>query len=123
MPTGKKRHLACVYNSQACYAYKEIDGLKVLTIDTLLSIMYATIFANRPYYNEEKIKCMINILLNIQSKHIKSTKTVWKRFELECYGKQLTIEDIMRDRWGDKKIFRIYRPSCNDDVIQKKKKN
>ena len=110
---GVERHICIIYNAQACYAYKVVDGVHLLTIDSMLSLMYAYLFANRDYYVDNKIKCMINILLNMQSDHIKSKKYIWKRFDLMCYGTQLTMEDVKRHRWNNRKKFEIYRPQTN----------
>lgn len=106
----KTRPLCIVYNSQACYSYKVIEGLNILTIDSMLSMMYASIFTSRTYYHIDKIKCAINLLLNIQYKHLYSKRYIWKRFDLLCYGIQPQIEDVKRKRWNSKKTFRIYRP-------------
>ena len=108
------RPLCIVYNSQACYSYKVIDGFNVLTIDAILSMMYASVFTSRTYYNIDKIKCVINILLNIQSKHLTSKKYIWRRFDLLCYGSQPKIEDVKRKSWGTKKSFRVYRPDSKE---------
>lgn len=104
------RPIATVYNSHACYSYKVVDGLNVLTIDSLLSMLYASVFSERIYFNIDKIKCVINILLNIQLKHINSTKYIWRRFDLLCYGVQPKIEDVKRKQWNIKRSFRVYRP-------------
>lgn len=107
---GVSRPLCIVYNSQACYSYKVIDGLNLLTIDSILSMMYAYVFTSRTYYNIDKIKCVINILLNLQFKHLNSKKYIWRRFDLLCYGVQPQLEDVKRKKWGAKKNFRVYRP-------------
>lgn len=112
--TMGNKPLCIIYNSQACYSYKVIEGYNVLTIDSLLSMMYASVFTSRTYFNVDKIKCVINILLNIQSKHLTSKKYVWKRFDLLCYGNQPKIEDVKRLTWGTKKSFRVYRPDSKE---------
>jgi hypothetical protein len=104
------RPVCIIYNSQACYSYKIIEGVNILTIDAMLSMMYASIFTARTYYNIDKIKCAINLLLNVQYKNLKSKSYIWKRFDLLCYGVQPQIEDVKRKRWNSKKTFRIYRP-------------
>lgn len=105
------RPIIIVYNSQACYSYKIVDGINLLSIDSILSLTYASTFTVRPYYNVDKIKCYINMLLNIQSRHIRSTRYIWKRFDLMCYGYQPKIEDVKRQKWNQRKTFTVYRPS------------
>jgi len=110
---GLSRHICTVYSSQACYSYKIVDGTSVLSIDAMLSLMYAYLFSQRDYYVIEKVKCMINILLNMQNEHLNSKKYIWKQFDLLCYGTQNTIEDVKRSRWLANKKFQVYRPGSS----------
>lgn len=116
------RPLVVIYNSTSCYAYKHVDGTNILSIDSMLSFMYAYLFTTRSYLVLDKIKCAINILLNLQAKHINSLKPIWKRFDLQCYGHQPTMDDVKRKKWQDKKQIMIYRPNSNQ-LSQKKSKN
>lgn len=102
------RPIVCIYSSQACYAVKSIDGFSVLTIDAMLSMWYASMFASRSYYNIDRLRCAINILLNVQLKHLSSKKYVWRRFDLQCYGEQPVLEDVKKRRWNHKGF--TYRP-------------
>jgi len=114
-----QRPLAIIYNSRACYSYKKIDDLNVLTIDAILSMAYAYLFTKRNYYKKDKTKCMINILLNLQAQHINSSKYIWKRFELECVGNQPKIEDVKKQQWHEKKAFMVYRPNITKSAPKK----
>lgn len=115
-----KRPLVVVYSSHACYSYKELDGINVLSIDSMLSLMYAYTFSHRDYFEVSKVKCLINMLLNLQYKHLHSKKYVWRRFDLLCYGIQPKIEDVKKQRWGSKKTFQIYRPEIKPKAPPKK---
>lgn len=103
------RAIITVYDSKACYAFKEIHGLKICTIDTCLSFMYGWLLSSRTYYNENKIKCMINILLNLQKKQYHKNK-LFSPFELKCYGYQLQLEDLKKKKLYNKESFKIYKP-------------
>lgn len=105
-----ERRICTIYSSQACFAYKVVDGYNLLTIDSILSHMYAFLFSRREYLISDKIKCMINIFLNIQGHHLQSDKYIWKRFDLLCYGIQPQILDVKRARWDSRKTIQIYRP-------------
>lgn len=107
----EKRIILTVYKSLACYSYKTMDGFNLLTTDSALSLMYAYLFTNRAYYNKDKIKCAINILLNLQNKHLYSNKHIWSPFELKCYGVQPKIEDMKRHNWDKRTKSLVYRPS------------
>lgn len=104
-----ERPIATVYSAQACYSYKAHEGINILSIDSILSMWYASLFALRPYLNPDRLRCAINVLLNIQLKHLQSKKYIWRRFDLQCYGHQPRVEDIKRKRWRSKGF--TYRPS------------
>jgi hypothetical protein len=110
----KNKILIGVYQSQACYAYKNYKGLRLSTIDTMCSLMYGWLFSERTYYNNEKIKCMINMLLNIQNEQLEKKKgrvnKIFTPFELNCYGYQLQLEDLKKQRMEIKNIMKVYRP-------------
>lgn len=101
-------NIVTVFKSQACYAFKQINGINVLSIHAILSLMYAFLFSNRPYFNKDKIKCSIDQLLRIQSKFLTSKLEVWNQFELQCYGIQPKLEDLKKAQWKqyDKLIYR-----------------
>jgi hypothetical protein len=110
---GKKaaRPLLTIYKSQACYSYKTLNGYNILTIDSMLSFLYAHLFTDRIYIKKDKIKCCINILLNLQHSHKNSFDKFWQRFELKCYGIQPQMQDMLKARWARKGFN--YRPNNN----------
>jgi hypothetical protein len=73
-----------------------IDGKKVriATIDTMLSFYLAFLYANRKYYNSERILCMSKFLFDVQQKNRLEQKGLLKRFSILCYGHQDTREDM-----------------------------
>lgn len=104
------RPLVGVYKSQACYAYKVVNGTRYASIDTILSIMYAWLLADRVYLNVDKIKCLMSWLLHIQYVNLESDDKVFQMFEQRCYGNQRKIENAKRDFWNKGKDQVVYRP-------------
>ena len=55
--------VAFIYEPIACHSYNiaKIDGtaIKIASIDTMLSFYLAFIYANRPYYNKNRIMCYV----------------------------------------------------------------
>lgn len=102
-------NIATVFKSQACYAFKKIDGINVLSIHAILSLMYAFLFSNRPYFNKDKIKCSIDLLLQLQGKFVSSKLNALNQFELQCYGIQPQLDDLKKAQW-DKYNMLVYRP-------------
>jgi hypothetical protein len=105
--------LVCIYQSEACYAYKERKALRIATIDTSLSLMYAWLLSDRDYYVKDKIKCAINILLNLQKKQLNRRilkNKIFSPFEIKCYGYQMKLEDLKKKRYSKNLPFQIYKP-------------
>lgn len=94
--------IAFIYKPLACHSYNVVEQkgkeVKVATIDTMLNLYLSFLFADRDYYDEERILCMAEYLYRVQSKNRLSQKGVLKRFSTDCYGKQETMEDMRREK-------------------------
>ena len=90
--------LCILYKPNACHSYNVVylgkKKVKIATIDTMLSFYLAFLYANRPYYDPERLLCMSEYLFIVQSKNRLKQKGLLKRFTTNCYGKQETMEDI-----------------------------
>ena len=85
-----------IYEPLACHSYNNINlfgyKLRIATIDTMLSFYLAFIYSDRPYYDDERILCMAHKLFLVQQKNRLKQKGLLKRFSLNCYGNQVTLE-------------------------------
>ena len=94
--------VAFIYKSIACHSYNIIkinnSLVKIATIDTMLSLYLAFLYANKPYYDPHRILCIAQYLFNVQSRNRLSQKGVLKRFSTKCYGKQSTLETIRAEK-------------------------
>ena len=134
----KKDTIAFVYQTIACYSYNVINigdkKAKIATIDTMLSLYLAFIYAKRNYYDEKRILCMANFLFKIQQKNRLAQKGPLKRFTVQCYGQQQTRESMkaeknekfeeLRDKRDSKEYeewFLNYKPSDKNNNEEKKK--
>lgn len=102
--------IAFVYKPVACHSYNvlPIGGkgkgrgavapaektIKVATIDTMLSFYLAFLYANRPYYDKERILCMAKFLFDVQQRNRLKQWGLLKRFSINCYGHQETVEEM-----------------------------
>jgi len=90
--------VAFIYEPLACHSYNTIKIgkkiVKVATIDTMLSFFLAFIYADREYYDVNRILCMSQYLFDVQQKNRLEQKGLLKRFSINCYGKQHTLEEI-----------------------------
>jgi hypothetical protein len=115
-----KDSVAFIYKPVACHSYNIINihgqKVKIATIDTMLSFYLAFLYSNRPYFIEfsDRIMCMSKFLFEVQQKNRLEQKGLLKRFSIECYGHQETIEEMrahkakMYKELQDKKGTREY---------------
>ena len=94
--------MCVIYKPLACHSYNTIKvnnkSVKVASIDTMLSFYLAFLYANRPYLDKERLICMSQYLFVVQSKNRLKQKCLLKRFSINCYGKQDTMEDIRANK-------------------------
>lgn len=90
--------VAFIYKPLACHSYNVIKkgnkSVRVATIDTMLSFYFAFYFSDREYYDENRILCMAQYLFDVQQKNRLQQKGLLKRFSINCYGKQHTLEEM-----------------------------
>lgn len=93
-----KETLAFIYYPVACHNYNKIymknREIKVATIDTILSFYLAFYYSNKPYYYRDRILCMAKFLFDLEQKNRLEQKGILKRFSINCYGEQPTLEAI-----------------------------
>jgi hypothetical protein len=94
--------IAFIYKATACHSYNiiAINGqkIKVATIDTILSFYLIFIYANRPYYDENRLLCIAEYLFKVQLNNRLQQKGLLQRFSVNCYGKQKTLEDMREEK-------------------------
>jgi hypothetical protein len=130
-----------IYDSIACYSYNTIrignNVIKVATIDTMLNFFLAFLYADRPYYDHDRIICMAQYLFHVQAKNRLEQKGLLKRFSINCYGKNLeTLESIrstkaekfkeLKNKRGSKEYdeyFLRYTPGEKKDNSKSKNNN
>ena len=73
-------------------------NVRIATIDTMLSFYLAFLYTNRPYYNEDRILCMCEFLFKVQQTNRLEQKGLLKRFSINCYGEQHTLESMREEK-------------------------
>ena len=99
----EKETVAFIYEPLACHSYNTIkinnnNTIKIATIDTMLSFYLAFIYADRPYYDHNRLICMAEYLFLVQAKNRLKQRGLLKRFSISCYGKQSTLNTIRNDK-------------------------
>ena len=117
-----KDSVCFIYEALGCHSYNTIhvknntvknNTVKIATIDTMLNLFLAFLYANRPYYDSERILCMAQYLFNIQQKNRLNQQGLLKRFTKECYGTETTIQTIRETRSKKFKELKPYRNKPN----------
>lgn len=90
--------IALIYKPIACHSYNklEVSGKHVLvaTIDTMLSFYLAFLYADKAYFDKDRMLCMASYLFEVEQKNGLEQKGLLRRFSLDCYGKQTTLEEM-----------------------------
>jgi hypothetical protein len=111
--------LAYIYEPMACHSYNVVTmqnkKIRVATIDTMLSFYLAFVYVDREYYDPQRILCMSQYLFLVQQKNRLSQKGILKRFSMNCYGKQLMIEDMRKQKSQKYTELKNSRPSKDWD--------
>lgn len=117
--------VAFIYETIACHSYNtiKIDGkkIKIATIDTMLSFYLAFLYANRLYFDTNRILCMAELLFKVQIRHRLAQKGLLKRFSTNCYGTQKTLTTIRTEKTNKFKKLKSCRKK-NKKCSQKLKK-
>ena len=126
-----------IYKPLACHSYNEIKikgrEVKIATIDTMLSLYLAFMYVNRKYYDPNRILCMSEFLFKVQQYNRLKQKGLLKRFSINCYGHQETLDKMreekanmyekLKNKRGSKEwdyYFLKYNP--NKESVDKKSK-
>ena len=97
-----KDTIAFIYQPLACHSYNIVKDegydVKIATIDTMLSFWLAFLYANRPYYDTDRILCMAKYLFDVQEKNRLAQKGLLRRFSINCMGHQETVEEMRAEK-------------------------
>ena len=97
-----KETIAFIYPPAGCHSFNTINvqgtKVKIATIDTMLSFYLAFLYANRPYFDPDRIICMSEFLFNVQQKNRLEQKGLLRRFTITCYGHQETVEEMRAEK-------------------------
>lgn len=85
-----------------CFAYKTYakHDVKIASIFFVLHILYFTLFKKEDRIDKTNVKNISNTL---------SRKIEISHFQTDCYGVELTMNEIKRRRWDDKKPVTLLR--------------
>ena len=107
--------IAFIYEPLACHSYNTIfinkKKIKVATIDTMLSFYLAFLYVNRPYYDPNRVICMAEFLFKVQQQNRLEQKGLLRRFSVNCYGTQLTMEKMREEKASKYKELKKHRGS------------
>ena len=95
---NKYNIIAFLYEPLGCHSYNKLrinnKCVKIATIDTMLSLYLAFYYADRDYYDRDRILCMSKFLFEVQQKNRLKQEGLLSRFSITCFGKQDTLDDM-----------------------------
>lgn len=104
-----KETIANIYKPIACHSYNKIvinnNEINVATIDTILSFYLVMIYVDVKL-NYNRLICMAKFLFDIQTQNRLNQRGLLKRFNMNCYGKQETMEDMRAEKARKHKEFK-----------------
>ena len=107
--------VAFLYKPLACHSYNTIridsDTIRIATIDTMLSFYLAFIYADRVYYDTNRILCMSQFLFDVQQHNRLKQTGLLRRFSINCYGEQPTLESMRFEKTKKYEEFKGKRDS------------
>lgn len=91
-----------LYAPIGCHNYNTVKQggkeVHIATIDTILAFYLAFYYADRAYYQRERIMCMAKFLFDVEEANRLTQRGVLKRFTSTCLGKQAGLEDIRAEK-------------------------
>jgi hypothetical protein len=97
-----KETVIFVYEPLACHSYNVIkennEDVRIATIDTMLSFYLAFLYSDRTYYDKDRILCMAKYLFEVQQHNRLKQESILKRFSMNCYGQQQTINKLREEK-------------------------
>ena len=92
-----KHSMAYIYEPIACHSYNEVTiddkPVRIATIDTILAFYLSFLYANMPHYDKDRLMCIAMFLFQLEQHNRLEQRGILKRFSIDCYGKQPTLED------------------------------
>jgi hypothetical protein len=64
----------------------------------MLSFYLAFLYSDRTYYDKDRILCMTNYLFEVQQHNRLKQESILKRFSMNCYGQQQTINRLREEK-------------------------
>ena len=97
-----KETLAYIYEPIACHSYNTItvgkSKVNIATIDTILTFYLSFLYVKAGEYGADRLLCMAQFLFDVQEKNRLNQKGVLNRFNMECIGRQSTLEDMRAEK-------------------------
>jgi hypothetical protein len=111
-----------IYKTIACHSYNKITisgrAINVASIETILSFYLAFAYSDHKHHKSDRLLCMSNFLINVIEKNKLSSRGILKRFTVNCYGKQKTLEDIRSEKALKFKEFNDLKVDYDDKDYQ-----
>lgn len=89
-----------------CYGYVQYQNLRMGTLDTILTLLWAKLFVDakeQSIATKAKYLCALEYLMDlVERRGNMQGEGLFARFPIQCYGKQLKLSDVFRERWQNR---------------------
>lgn len=104
-----------IYKTNYCYSYNTItvnnNKIKIASIETKMYFYLIFLYLNDKNYNTDRILCLSLYLFLIQENNKLKQRGLLKRFPINCYGNEKTLEEIRELKTNKFKELKNYRKS------------
>ncbi len=115
-----------VFEPVGCHSYNSVSlrvdrrrdpvEVRVASIDTMLSLYLAFMYADHPYFAQfrDRLRCMCKLLFDVQQRNRLAQTGLLRRFSVKCYGRQPGLRDIRAARADKLRALRRTRRNHPD---------
>lgn len=95
----KKKRVCIIYPTVACHSYNTMKvkntKINIATIETILSFYLLFKHIKRPYYDNNRLMCTAEYLINIRDNNKMAKKGILTRYATKCHGRQESFADLL----------------------------
>lgn len=95
---GSNRFIGIYGTGGQCVSYVMHRGMRIASLQLLIHMYSLMLIVKEHHYNLENIECVLNMLVALQMKSLKTKKPLLEQFVMDCYGEQSGVITLRRER-------------------------
>lgn len=115
-----KETIAFIYKTIGCHSFNIIHlnnkKIKIATIDTILNLYLVSLYTDSDCYGGcDRIMCMSEFLFKVQQKNRLQKKGILRRFTINCYGEEKSIQEMRAEKAKKYQLLKNKRGTAEYD--------